>query len=902
MLEETGSGAAAVPHELVTTKLRAPKPRTNLVARPRLRENLAGDEGRRLTLVSAPAGFGKTTLLSEWLDGHSGGERSVAWISLDEADNDPARFLTYLASALRDIEEGIGEGVLASLRSPKPPPVEAVVGALANEMHGVPREVVVVLDDYHVIGAQPVHDAVSFLLEHLPQNVRLVISSRTDPPLPLSRLRVRNQISELRAADLRFTPEEASAFLGDVMGLELSAEDIAALGEITEGWVAALQLAALSMRDRADASGFVEAFSGSNRHVLDFLAEEVLERQPEDVRGFLIQTSVLKRMSAPLCDAMIDRSDGQEMLEMLDRENLFVVPLDDERRWYRYHHLFADFLRGRLKRENPERVGELHLRASGWHEENGHLAEAIEHALSASDPGHELAARLIERGVKDAWSRGEGPTVLRWLEVLPEKAKRHRPRLLLEHAQSLAITGRPADTEPLLKEAERLAFGDDRGYLLGFASAIRSWRARLRGDSPEAIELARHALSLLPNQDPAHRNFAAICLGDALRTTGDLASASEAFVEAIKLGREAGHVYGTLTGMVWQARVLGERGRLRDADEALRRAAQFVSEEGVGLLPAAGAIHIGMGVLRYEWNELDEAGRELKGGMELAELTSEVSNLVWGYVTLSRVTRARGEMDGAVEMARKAETVARASGAEPEIALAAAWMSRLRMAQGDLAGASRREREPAANTDTAARMTSRIASARLLHYGGRHDEALGLLEKLREAAEANGRMHDLMEILALTALALRAMNKKERAVDTLTQALALAEPEGYVRTFADEGAAMGDLLSEVVEASQRGRQMDGADRPPARYLAKLMAAIGRNAAAPTADGRLVESLSEREMEVLGFIAAGKSNQEISRELFVSVSTVKTHINNLYRKLDARSRTQAVANARRIHLI
>ncbi|MGH3087456.1 MAG: LuxR C-terminal-related transcriptional regulator [Rubrobacteraceae bacterium] len=888
-----------MPHELVTTKLRAPQPRPNLVARPRLRETLADDEGLKLTLVSAPAGFGKTTLISDWLADRPGSERSIAWISLDESDNDPTRFLTYLASALRDAGEAVGDGVLASLRSPKPPPVEAVVGALVNEMHGAAREVVVVLDDYHVIGSKSVHKAVSFLLEHLPENVRLVISSRTDPPLPLSKLRVRNEISELRAADLRFTPEEARNFLGDAMGLALSAEDAAALGEITEGWVAALQLAALSMQDREDVSGFVEAFSGSNRHVLDFLAEEVLERQPEDVRGFLIQTSVLKRMTAPLCDTLIGLPHGQEMLERLDRENLFVVSLDDERRWYRYHHLFADFLRGSLGRESPERVGELHLRASGWHEENGHLGEAIEHALSASDP--ELAARLIERGVKDAWSRGEGPTVLRWLEALPEKAKRHRPRLLLEHAQSLAITGRTDDIEPLLKEAERLASGDDRGYLLGFASAIRSWRARLRGDSPEAIELARHALSLLPEADAAHRNFAAVCLGDALRTTGELAASEEAFAKAIELGQAAGHVFGTLTGMVWQARVLGERGRLREADEALRRAARFVAEEGVGLLPAAGAIHIGKGVLRYEWNELDEAERELKRGMELAELTSEVSNLVWGYVTLSRASRARGDMEGAFEMARKAEKIALDSGAEPEIAVAAAWMARLRIARGDLAGASRRERVPAANVDTAARMASRIASARLLHYEGRHDEALGLLEKLREAAEANGRTGALIEILALIALTLRATNKKERAVETLTQAFALAEPEGYVRTFADEGAAMGEILSAILEARQSSR-LDAASRVSTQYLAKLMAAVGGDTTTPGADGRLVEPLSEREVEVLGFIAAGKSNQEIAGKLFVSVSTVKTHINNLYRKLGARSRTQAVANAREFRLL
>ena len=416
-----------MPQTLLTTKLRAPRTRQNLVERPRLREALNRDEERKLTLVSAPAGFRKTTLLVEWLMERSGNGRSVVWLSLDESDNDPARFLSYLVGALQNVEEGIGEGVLASLRSPELPPIETVVGALINELAGAEREVTVVLDDYHLIDTRLVHEAVSYFLEYLPENVSLVIATRTDPPLSLSKLRARDQVTEIKAADLRFTTDEAAAFLKDVMGLSLSTEDIATLEEVTEGWVAALQLAALSMRDREDASAFVESFSGSNRHVLDFLAEEVLERQPADVREFLLKTSVLERMSAPLCDALTGRDDGQERLERLERENLFVVPLDDGRVWYRYHHLFAEFLRGRLGRESPELAGELHLRASGWYEENGLVAEAIGHALSA--PDHELAARLIEGEAVEAWSRGEGLTTLGWLEALPTEAKRHRPRL-----------------------------------------------------------------------------------------------------------------------------------------------------------------------------------------------------------------------------------------------------------------------------------------------------------------------------------------------------------------------------------------------------------------------------------------------------------------------------------------
>ncbi|MGH3106585.1 MAG: helix-turn-helix transcriptional regulator, partial [Rubrobacteraceae bacterium] len=417
MLRKNQAGPTVVPQALLTTKLRAPSTRPNLVERPRLREALAAGEGRRLTLISAPAGFGKTTLLGEWAEYRSeDSESSVAWVSLDETDNDPKHFLVYLLGALQSVEEGIGEGMVASLRSPELPPIELVIGALINELSELPHQITVVLDDYHLISSDTVHEALSFLIEHMPENAHLIISGRSDPPLPLARLRARDQITELRAAELRFTTEEAASFLKDVMGLTLSAADVASLEEITEGWVAALQLAALSMRDREDVSGFVEAFSGSNRHVLDFLAEEVLERQPEEVREFLLKTSVLERMSAPLCDALTSRDDGQGMLERLERENLFVVALDDERRWYRYHHLFADFLRSRLlSGEIPELVAsELHLRASGWYEDNSLEVEAIGHALLASeaDPHHEVASRLIERGVRGAWSRGEGPTVL----------------------------------------------------------------------------------------------------------------------------------------------------------------------------------------------------------------------------------------------------------------------------------------------------------------------------------------------------------------------------------------------------------------------------------------------------------------------------------------------------------
>jgi LuxR family transcriptional regulator, maltose regulon positive regulatory protein len=439
---------------------------------------------------------------------------------------------------------------------------------------------------------------------------------------------------------------------------------------------------------------------------------------------------------------------------------------------------------------------------------------------------------------------------------------------------------------------------------LGFASAVRSWLARLRGDAPEAVELARRALSLLPDDEAPVRNYAAVRLGDALRAVGDLAAADEAYAEAAEIDRAARHPYGRLAGMVMHARVRAEQGRLREADEAFRRALRLLTERGFELSPAAGIAHIGMGALLYEHDDLDQAERALERGVELAERTGDVSTLVWAYVTLSRAKRAWGDEGGALEMARQAERVARDSGADLQIAIASSWMTRLLLARGDLREAVALEQERAANADDAAdaaRVVDRITSARLLHAQGRHREALALLEELGETAEAAGRTGDLIEILALQALALWAGSKKERAVSILAGALALAEPEGYVRTFVDEGAPIGDLLSETLEARQSGH-LDAAGRISVSYLARLLAAVAQEATAPAADERLPDPLSERELEVLALIASGKSNQEIAAKLFVSTSTVKTHINRLYRKLGARSRTQAIARAREMDLL
>jgi len=890
--------------------------RPKLVARPRLIARLERDAGRKLTLISAPAGFGKTTLLVEWSREVAGDEGSVAWLSLDEGDNDPTRFLTYLVAALRSVEEDIGAGVLSALRSPEPPHIEAITAALINELAALPEEPTIILDDYHVIDSEPVHGILSFLLEHLPPNAHLIISSRIDPPLQLSRLRARNHMMKLDAAELSFTSEEAATFLNSVMGLELSAEDIAALEQRTEGWIAGLQLAALSMRDRRDVSGFVRAFSGSHRDVLDYLAEEVLERQPESIRRFLLETSVLDYLSYSLCDAVTGRSDGQQMLERLERDNLFVVALDEQRHWYRYHHLFTDFLRTRLERESPERASELHSRAAEWYEGNALISVAVGHVLAAED--YDRAAELVEQVIGEMWFRAEVMTLLGWLEALPEGAKRRRPRLLLEHATALMWVGRLEGVESLVGEAERIvdtaAEGTDevspssvenihRPYLLGYAAATRAWHANLLGNPQSGIEFARRALEFLPD-DPRPRTFAAFSLAAAYSFAGDFEAASAAFAEAAELGLAAGHDYLALEAMGYHAELQMARGHLYEADSILRRALGFAAARGDVSLPATGEVQVAMGELLYEWDELDSAEDRLKEGVRLAERTGQLGSQVDGYVSLSRLKQVRGDTDGAVETAQEAERLARSSGVSQFIVEVAAWKSRLHLAQGELAAAtSELERVGMGDDDPVfVREIEQSARARLLIAQGEHDEALRLLADLREAAQAAGRIGREIEILTLQALTLRAKGEKERAVNTLTQALALGEPEGYVRTFVDEGPKMAVLMSEVLEVQQRG-QMYPPNRVSAHYLRKLRAALEQEApdlASPSAE--LPEPLSERELKVLTLVAAGETNQEIAGELFVAKSTVKTHIKNIYRKLDTHNRTQALARARELNLI
>ncbi len=903
---------------LLVTKLYIPPASHNLVSRPRLTARL--NDGLRcpLTLVSAPAGFGKTTLLSEWIhslaltpapssSGRGEMEARAAWVSLDCGDNDPARFWAYFIAALETLQAGIGESAMALLQSSPMPPVEMFLTSLINAVAAIPQDFALVLDDYHVIESQAVHDAVAFLLDHLPPAMHLIIASRADPPLPLPRLRARGQLVELRAADLRFTPDEAAAFLNQVMSLGLTPEHIATLENRTEGWIAGLQLAALSMQGREDISGFLAAFAGSQHYILDYLVEEVLQRQPAGIQTFLLRTSILDRMTGPLCDAVLGEmspASGQETLDYLEHANLFIIPLDDRRQWYRYHHLFGEFLRSRLKQVQPEHVVGLHRRAAEWYEQGvaslgdkGLAIDAIRHALEAAD--FERAARLIEQHARETLMRGETGTLQGWLRALPESLVRARPYLGLARAWSLVVAGQLDIAEPYVQEATQLAAPADV-KIQGEAAALNAFIATLRGDVPRAIEFARQALECLPADDLFLRGLAALNLGMAYDISEDIAAASQAYTEAQAIGQAAGNSLLSLMAMVQLADLKVQQGQLRAAGDLYQQAIRLASGPGKQL-PFTGVAYASLGRLLYEWNDLDGAARCLTTCVDLGRQWISADMRLTGSVSLAQVRQAQGDAASAQELSREAEQTMRHGQmvSPPTVGVARAYQARLWLRQGAIEAAVRWADEHRARSgDTAGypgylRHIEGASWARVLMAQGQMESAADLLESLRRAAESAGQMGYVIELMALQALVFQSVGDSARAATTLAQALQLAEPEGYGRTFVDEGEPMRALIERLEIRDWRLKT----------YVQRLLASFELS---PTPISNLQspisDLLSEREREVLRLIADGLSNQEIAARLVVAVSTIKTHINNVYAKLDVRNRTQAVARARELDLL
>jgi LuxR family maltose regulon positive regulatory protein len=734
--------------------------------------------------------------------------------------------------------------------------------------------------------------------------------------LPLARLRARGQLTELRAADLRFTFDEAIAFLNGVMGLSLSERDVSTLEARTEGWAAGLQLAALSVREREDVGAFISTFAGSNRHVLDYLKDEVIERQPEGVQRFLLTTSILDRMNGGLCDAVVGGAGGQETLESLERTNFFVVALDEEGYWYRYHHLFSEVLRHRVRGVYPDRIPELHRRAARWYEDHGFVEDAINHALAAGE--NEWAARLVELNTAAVVMRSEGAILLRWLEALPEGLVRSRPRLLVAYAIAALFGGRLDDVEPLLRDTERALGGsvetskanpeelEAMGWLADVPSCVATVRgdlARMRGDATRAIELSRQTLARLPRDSTYLRSKATWNLGISSWMGGDLAAAEEAFVELAAKGQETSNAYLPLLAMYGAGRLRMIRGRLLEAEEAFRWALRPRIGEDRTRLPVAGWAYLGLGELWREWNDLDAATSYLEQGLELGKWVGTAGPLAITYTVLARVKQAQGDTKGAHEAIDRA----RQRDPEPQVQHPlnplSAYLARAQLAQGDTEAALRWARKRMLGADdelSYSREVEHLVLARVLVAQDKLEEALRLLGRLLSAAHAGGRIGSVIEILTLQALILQKAGDAVRATNVLGRALSFAEPEVYVRMFVDEGDPMAALLRILpANAASSG------------YVDRLLVALRRSGkrnrmpvgpTVPPYGQPLPEPLSERELEVLRLVASGRSNREIARELYVSLGTVKTHINNTYRKLGASSRTRAVARARDLNLV
>jgi LuxR family transcriptional regulator, maltose regulon positive regulatory protein len=867
---------------------------------------------RKLTLISAPAGFGKTTLLSEWVEGIG---RPVAWLSLDAGDSDPARFLAYLVAALQTIAAKIGEGMLGALQSPQPPPTESILTALLNEITALPDDVVFVLDDYHVIDAKPVDLALSFVLEHLPPQMHLVIATREDPQLPLARLRAQGDLTELRAADLRFTPAEAAEFLKEVMGLSLSAADIAALEDRTEGWIAGLQLAALSMRGREDIPGFIRAFAGDNRYIVDYLVEEVLRRQPESVRSFLLQTAILERLNGPLCDAVTGQQDGDARLEALERGNFFVVPLDDQRHWYRYHHLFADVLQAHLMAEQPDQVSALHRRASAWYEQTGSLPEAIHYALAAED--FERTSDLIERAVPAMRRSRQESTVLAWLQALPDKLVQRRPVLSVHFAGALLSNGKLEGVEARLRDAERwldpvavmgkrpssaeMIVVDEEEFrsLPGSIAVFRAAHALALGHVRDSVQHAQLALEVLPDENHHGRGAASGLLGLTQWTGGDLEAAQESYAECVTRLLRIGHIADAIGISIALADIRIVQGRLREAMRIYERGLQLATDQGAVLRGAADML-VGMSELEREHNDLNAATQHFLKSQDLGEFNGLPQNPYRWRVAMARIRQAQGDLDGALELLLEADRMY-VSDFFPNVRPVAASKSRIWVAQGRLGEALGWAREQGLSTHddlSYLHEFEHITLARVLLAGSASDradssilEVMRFLERLLHAAEDGGRTGNVIEILVLQALAHQAHGDLPAALVALNRALTLAEPEGYVRIFVDEGPPMAVLLKKAAKHATAPN-----------YVRQLLTALGKADGTKPIKQVLIESLSERELEVLRLLRTELNGPEMARELRVSLNTLRTHTKNIYSKLGVNNRRAAVRRAEELELL
>jgi LuxR family maltose regulon positive regulatory protein len=904
---------------LLQTKLYVPRPKPRLVSRPRLLGKLDRVRARKLTLISAPAGFGKTTLLSEWIQHQNQQPRplQVAWLSLDSNDNDPSRFITYFVTALQEVDARFAEEVLPVLQAFQISSIKEIWETLAGQIASIPSAFVLVLDDYHVIEAAIIHEGISFMLEHLPACMHLVISTRADPPLPLSRLRVRRELVELRAGDLRFSSQEVASYLDLWIKKKLSTADQAELEARTEGWIAGLQLAALAMQGLADQasanedplSAFVHRLSGSTRFIMDYLVEEVLQGLPEESRSFLLQTSVLERLTASLCDAVTDHDDSQSILDSLEKTNLFLFPLDDERGWYRYHHLFADLLRSVLLSDQPNRIPKLHARASAWYEGQGLMTDAIQHALKIPDPDE--AARLMETVALDMLLRGEVTTVQTWSTWISKEQARQRPMLCVYFVWAFIVSEKVAPAVQYLSliDQDQVRISASMPDFQSHVMVAHSMLAFYTGDYENTIRYAGQAVEQLPSEYTYLRGVLAYSSGAAYEMIGE----DEAAVQLLQEAKQISHVFGNPSAEMSALKKLGDiqvrRGQLHQAALSYRQALQLGSIRPGQFLPVAAQTVSVMGQVLFEWNQLEEAERYLLQGVELSRKLESTYYLLANLQILASVHWIHGDRESARRLRRETEQIMLEFPPHPSVAArAAVQQMRMYLRMGETQTAVRWAQSHQQDRSSGHTYTTELMAilwTRASIAQGNASEAIEMVEQVLPLAREAGRWGVVIEFLVLQALALEKLLQLPPALAALEEALELAEPEGYTRIFLDEGEPMVHLLRTVYRSKDRGsreyetRLLEGllsAEAPPPPASAEMSPdkALDRPV--------LIDPLTERELEVLRMIADGHSNQEIAEILIVTLGTVKAHISHIYNKLDVRSRTQAIIKANQLDLL